>query len=61
MEYLPLGKTEAMVPEFALKYGDLLSRLERHQPLVYAVTQVPLLSLQRCRDFQTRKLACTTI
>ena len=34
--------------------GRLLSSgLEGHQPLVYAVTQIPLLSLQCCRDFQT--------
>ena len=34
---------------------------EGHQPLVYAVIQITLLSLQRCPDFQTRKLACNAI
>ena len=29
--------------------------------LVYAVTQIPSLSLQYCHDFQTRKLACKAI
>ena len=40
-----------------LKDGELYSGVEGHQPLAYAVTQIPLLSLQLCRDFQTRKLA----
>ena len=35
--------------------------VEAHQPLVYAVIQIHLLSLQRCRDFQTRKLAWNVI
>ena len=41
-----------------LKDGELFSELLGHQPLAYADTEeIPLLSLQRCRDFQTRKLA----
>ena len=44
-----------------LKDGELCSGLERHQPLVYAVIQIPSLSLQCCRDFQTRNLACNNI
>ena len=31
------------------------SRLKGQQPFACAVTQIPLLSLQCCRDFQTRK------
>ena len=33
----------------------------RHQAVVYAVTQIPLLSLQCCRNFQTRKVSCNAI
>ena len=44
-----------------LKDGEFYSRLEGHQPLAYAVTQNPLFSLQCCRGFYTRKLACNAI
>ena len=44
-----------------LKDGELFSGLEGHQPFAYTVTEIPLLSLQRCRDFQTTKLACNAI
>ena len=44
-----------------LKDGELYSGLEGPQPVVYAVTQIPLLSLQNFHDFQTRKLACNAI
>ena len=44
-----------------LKDGELYSGLEGHQPLAYAVIQIPLLSLQCSRDFQIRKLACNVI
>ena len=44
-----------------LKDGELYSELEGHQPVVYIVTQIPFLSLQCCRDFQTTKLACNAI
>ena len=40
-----------------LKDEQLYSGLEGQQPVVYAVIEILLLSLQRCRDFQTRKLA----
>ena len=40
----------------ALKDGEIYSGLEENQTVVYAVVQIPLLSLQLCRDFQTRKL-----
>ena len=40
------------------KDGEFYSTLGGHQPVVYAVTQIPLHSLQCCRDFQTRKLGC---
>ena len=43
------------------KDGEIYSGLEGHQPFVYVVTQIPLLSLQCCRDFQIRKLACNAI
>ena len=44
-----------------LKDEELFSGLERHQPFAYAVTEIPLLSLQRFQDFQTRKLACNNL
>ena len=44
-----------------LKYGKLDSGLEGHQIVVYTVTQNLLPSLQCCRDFQIRKLACNAI
>ena len=44
-----------------LKDGELCYGLEGHQPLVYAVKQIPLLSLQCCRGFQTGKLACNAV
>ena len=44
-----------------LKDGELYPGLEGYQPLVYEVIQIPLLSSQCCRDFQTRKLACNAI
>ena len=40
-----------------LEDGELYSGLERNQTVVYAVTQIPLLSLQCCHDFSTTKLA----
>ena len=39
-----------------LKDGELNSGLEGNQTVFYTVEQIPLLSLQCCRDFQTRKL-----
>ena len=44
-----------------LQDGELHSGMEEIQTLVYAVIQIPLLSLHCCRDFQNRKLACTVI
>ena len=44
-----------------LKDGELYSRLEGNQTFVYTVTQIPFLSLQCCRDFQTSKLECNAI
>ena len=45
-----------------LKDGQLYSGAEGgHQPLDYAVIQIPLLSLQCYHDFQTRKLAYNAI
>ena len=44
-----------------LKDGKVDSELEGNQTVVYAVTQIPLSSLQCCRDFQTRKFACNAI
>ena len=44
-----------------MKDGYLYFGVEGHQPLVYAVIQIPLLSLQCCYDLQTRKLACNAI
>ena len=44
-----------------LKDGMPFSELEGRQPVAYAVTEIPLLPLQRCRDFQTRKSACNAI
>ena len=44
-----------------LKDGELYSDLEGDQTVVYVVTQVPLLSLQCCRDFQDRKWARNVI
>ena len=44
-----------------LKDGELFSGLEGHQSCAYAVTEIPFISLQRFRDFQTRKLACNAI
>ena len=44
-----------------LKDGELYSGLEGHRPVVYAFTQISLLSLWRCRDLQTRKLSCNAI
>ena len=44
-----------------LKDGQFYSGLEGNQTVVYAVTHIHLLSLQCCRDFQTRKLACNAI
>ena len=44
-----------------LKDEELYSELEEHQTVVYAVTQIPLLSLQCCRDFQAGKLASNAI
>ena len=44
-----------------LKDGELYSRLEGHQTVVYVVTQIPLLSLQCCRNFWTGKLARNAI
>ena len=44
-----------------LKDGELYSVVEVHEPLVYVVIQIPSLSLQRCRDFQIRKLAGNAI
>ena len=44
-----------------LKDGELFSGLGGHQPFAYAVTEIPLFSLQCYRDFQTRKLACNAI
>ena len=44
-----------------LKDWELYSELEGHQHFAYAATEIPLLSLQRCRDFHIRKLACIAI
>ena len=44
-----------------LKEVELYSGLEGNQTVVYAVAQSPFLSLQCCRDFQIRKLACSAI
>ena len=44
-----------------LKAGKLDSALEGIQTVSYGVTLIPLPSLQCCRDFQTRKLACNAI
>ena len=44
-----------------LRDGKLFSGLEGHQQFAYAITDILLLSLQICRNFQTRKLACNTI
>ena len=44
-----------------LKDGELFFGLEGHQPFAYAVTEIPLLSLQRFPDFQIRKLECNVI
>ena len=44
-----------------LKDGEFFSGLERHQSLACAVAEIPFLCLQRCRDSQTRKLACNAI
>ena len=40
---------------------DLYSGLEGNQTLIYAVTQIPLISLECYRDFQTRKWAYNAI
>ena len=40
-----------------LKDGMVVSGLKGHLTFAYAVTEFPLLCVQRCRDFQTRKLA----
>ena len=39
----------------------LFSALQEHQPLPYVVTKIASLSLQRCRDVQTRKLTSNAI
>ena len=39
-----------------MKDGEHCSGLKRHQPFAYAVTEIPLLSLQLWRGFQTIKL-----
>ena len=44
-----------------LKDGELHSGREGNQGLVYADIQIPLLFLQCCRDFQTKKLAFNVI
>ena len=44
-----------------LKDGELYSGLEGNQIVVYAVTQIHLLSLQCCRDFETKQLAYKAI
>ena len=44
-----------------LKDGKLYSGLEGNQTVIYALTKIPLLSLQCCRDFETRKLVCIVI
>ena len=44
-----------------LKDRELYSGREGNQTVVYTVTKIPLVSLQRCRDFETRKLACNVI
>ena len=43
------------------KDGKLDFGLEGNQAVVYALTQIPLLSLHCCRDFENRKLACNAI
>ena len=40
-----------------LKDVELYSGLEGNQTVVYAITQIPLLSLQCCRNFQTKKIS----
>ena len=40
-----------------LEDGEVVCGLEGHQPFAYSVIEIPLLSLQRCREIQTRKLA----
>ena len=40
-----------------LKDGEIYSELEGNQTVVHTVTHIPLLSLQCCREFRTRKLA----
>ena len=49
------------VVSLTLKDGEPFSAREGNQTVHYAVTQIPLLSLHSCRDFQTRKLACNAI
>ena len=44
-----------------LKEGELYSGLEGNQTVVSAITEIPLLSLHFCRDFQTRELTCNAI
>ena len=44
-----------------LKDGELYCGLEGNQTVAYAVTQIPLNSLECCPDFQTRKLVCNAI
>ena len=44
-----------------LKDGEPYSGLKGHQTPFHAVTQTPLLSLQRCHDFQATKLACNAV
>ena len=44
-----------------LKGGKLDSGLKGNQTFVYAVTEIPLPSLECCRDFLTGKLACNAI
>ena len=44
-----------------LKVGELYSGLVGNQTVVYAVTQIPLLSPQCCSNFQARKLAYNAI
>ena len=41
--------------------GELFSELQGRQPLACDVTKIPSLSLQRCHDVQTRKLAWNSI
>ena len=44
-----------------LKDGDHCAGLEGNKIVIYPITQNPLLCLQSCRDYQTRKLACNAI